>query len=55
MAGLVVLNLGFASLNKLSDLFPIFIAQPSRDTASECGTGLVIGSWDDEKNTVGLA
>jgi len=28
--------------------------QPSRDTASECGTGLVIGSWDDEKNTVAL-
>ena len=52
MASLVVLNLGFASLNKL---FPILIAQPSRDTASECGTGLVIGSWDDEKNTVGLA
>ena len=52
MAGLVVINLGFASLN---NLFPIFIAQPSRDTASECGTGLVIGSWDDEKNMVGLA
>ena len=52
MACLVVINLGFESLNIL---FLIFIAQPSRDTASECGTGLVIGSWDDEKNTVGLA
>ena len=42
-------------LSMSKKLFPIFIAQPSRDTASECGTGLVIGSWDDEKNTVGLA
>ena len=26
--------------------------QPSRDTASDGGTSLVAGSWDDEKNTV---
>ena len=26
--------------------------QPSRDTASDGGTSLVVGSWDDEKNMV---
>ena len=30
----------------------MFVFQPSRDTASDEGTSLVVGSWDDEKNMV---
>ena len=30
----------------------MFVFQPSRDTASDGGTSLVVGSWDDEKNMV---
>ena len=30
----------------------IAFLQPSRDTASDGGTSLVVGSWDDEKNMV---